>query len=236
MKIKIHIAFNSINLLTLLTCLTTAPPAPAASPPVISGVGAQQRAGTKLVDIHYTISDADSTSVNLYVFVSTNSGTTFDLRASSFTGAYGLNVAVNATPTPKAIVWDAGADWDGHYNQHCRVRVIANDSGLVLIPAGSYLRGNPPALGDTDITDAPQFSVYVSAFFMDSSLVTGGKWVQVKEGYAGSHGYTFDRAGSFKAADHPVQTISWYDAVKWCNARSEMESLTPVYYTGSGFT
>jgi len=28
---------------------------------------------------------------------------------------------------------------------------------------------------------------------------------------------------------HPVQTINWYDAVKWCNARSEKEGLTPCY-------
>ena len=30
---------------------------------------------------------------------------------------------------------------------------------------------------------------------------------------------------------HPVGTVSWYDCVKWCNARSEKEGLTPVYYT-----
>jgi hypothetical protein len=29
-----------------------------------------------------------------------------------------------------------------------------------------------------------------------------------------------------------VQTVSWWDVVKWCNARSEMEGLTPVYTVG----
>jgi len=33
-----------------------------------------------------------------------------------------------------------------------------------------------------------------------------------------------------------VHSISWYDAVKWCNARSEMEGLTPVYYTNAAHT
>jgi len=28
----------------------------------------------------------------------------------------------------------------------------------------------------------------------------------------------------------PVHTVSWYDCVKWCNARSEKEGLTPCYY------
>ena len=27
--------------------------------------------------------------------------------------------------------------------------------------------------------------------------------------------------------------MSWYDCVKWCNARSEADGLTPVYYTGA---
>lgn len=210
-----------------------------ASPPVITGVTGAQRAGTKLVDIAFTISDPDSTSVNVFIAVSKDSGATWDVPVRTFTSGgnnLGLNVPVTANPTAKAVVWDAGADWDGHYTEHCRVRVLANDAGLVLIPAGDYLRGNPPALGDTDITDAPQYSVYVGAFYIESTLVTGGRWNLVKDGYADSHGCAFDNPGSFKAATHPVHTVNWYDAVKWCNARSQMEGLTPVYYTDAGYT
>jgi formylglycine-generating enzyme required for sulfatase activity len=43
-------------------------------------------------------------------------------------------------------------------------------------------------------------------------------------------------AGASKAANHPVQTVSWYDGVKWCNARSEQEALTPCYYTDAAQT
>ncbi|MSU59939.1 MAG: hypothetical protein EXS35_17520, partial [Pedosphaera sp.] len=49
-------------------------------------------------------------------------------------------------------------------------------------------------------------------------------------------GYTFVHAGSGKGADHPVQSVDWYDCVKWCNARSEQAGLTPVYYTDAGLT
>jgi len=31
-----------------------------------------------------------------------------------------------------------------------------------------------------------------------------------------------------------VQTVDWYDCVKWCNARSEQAGKTPVYYTDAG--
>jgi formylglycine-generating enzyme required for sulfatase activity len=50
------------------------------------------------------------------------------------------------------------------------------------------------------------------------------------------HSYTFDYAGSGKASTHPVQTIDWYDCVKWCNARSEKEGRVPAYYTDAGLS
>ena len=48
----------------------------------------------------------------------------------------------------------------------------------------------------------------------------------------------FVNAGSAKnnATNQPVQTVDWYDCVKWCNARSQQAGLTPVYYTDAGFT
>ncbi len=234
MKTTIHSALVTA---TVLTCLAGALTARAGSPPVLTGVTAAQRTGTKLVDIAYTISDPDSTNVNVFIQVSKDSGTTWTVPASSFTGTGvpGLNKTVTATPTSKSVVWDAGADWDGHYTANCRVRVLANDAGLVLIPAGSYLRGVPPNSGEND-PFAPQYSVFVSAFYMETTLVTGGRWRLVREGYADSHGYVFANAGSFKATSHPVHSVNWYDAVKWCNARSQMEGLTPAYYTDAGFT
>ncbi len=33
---------------------------------------------------------------------------------------------------------------------------------------------------------------------------------------------------------YPVTYISWYDAIKWCNALSEMENLKPCYYLTAG--
>ena len=33
-----------------------------------------------------------------------------------------------------------------------------------------------------------------------------------------------------------MQTVDWYDVVKWCNARSQQAGLTPVYYTDTDLT
>jgi formylglycine-generating enzyme required for sulfatase activity len=30
---------------------------------------------------------------------------------------------------------------------------------------------------------------------------------------------------------HPIQGVNWYDAIKWCNAKSEMEGYSPVHLT-----
>jgi formylglycine-generating enzyme required for sulfatase activity len=47
--------------------------------------------------------------------------------------------------------------------------------------------------------------------------------------YAAANGYDLDGVGAGCADDHPVHSVNWYDAVKWCNAKSELEGLTPVY-------
>ena len=100
--------------------------------------------------------------------------------------------------------------------------------GMAMIPAGEFTMGD--TFGDGSGNALPPHTVYVSAFYMDQYEAPKALWDEVYN-WAIGHGYTFDNAGSGKAADHPVQTVNWYDAVKWCNARSEMENRTPAYYT-----
>jgi formylglycine-generating enzyme required for sulfatase activity len=92
-------------------------------------------------------------------------------------------------------------------------------------------------MGDTldGESDAIPTNVYVSAFYVDTNLVSYSQWQMVYD-WATNHGYSFDNAGSGKAATHPVQTVNWYDAVKWSNARSQQVGLSPVYYTDAGLT
>ena len=219
----------------------------AGAQPVITGVtAAQQPLPSKQVLIVYTISDPNHTSANISIQVSKDSGATWTVPASTFLAvplgtlaySYGPNVPVTPTPTPHGFIWDAGADWDGHYSAHCRVRVLADNTGLATIPAGTFSMGD--AL-DGEI-DAPVHSVTISSpLKMDSTLVTGGKWNLVVDNYAQGNGYDISEAqqgtGSgpaYKAANHPVYQVAWYDAVKWCNARSQFEGLTPCYYTDNG--
>jgi formylglycine-generating enzyme required for sulfatase activity len=108
-------------------------------------------------------------------------------------------------------------------------------SGMALIPAGSFTMGNCMDPNDGNSGELPLHTVYVSAFYMDKYDVTYALWQQVYN-WAITHGYNFDYVGSGKAASHPVQTVDWFDCVKWCNARSEMEGRVPAYYTTSAQT
>jgi sulfatase modifying factor 1 len=38
--------------------------------------------------------------------------------------------------------------------------------------------------------------------------------------------------GAGSGNNDPVTTVNWYEALKWCKARSEMEGLNPVYRVG----
>jgi len=70
---------------------------------------------------------------------------------------------------------------------------------------------------------------------MDTDLVSLSQW-QTVYNLATNNGYTFVDAGLGKAANQPVQTVDWFDRVKWSNARSVQVGLTPVYYTDVLFT
>jgi formylglycine-generating enzyme required for sulfatase activity len=107
-------------------------------------------------------------------------------------------------------------------------------AGMAVIPGGSFMMGNSVAT-DTDITDATPVSTTLSAFYIEVKPVIWGKWQAVYY-YASDNGYLFEGEGAGKLPNHPVHGVSWYDAVKWCNARSQQEGLTPVYYTDTAQT
>jgi len=145
--------------------------------------------------------------------------------------AAGANLANAATTasTPNTLV-----KRDANGNIPGVPPVSTAPPGMVLIPAGAFTMGNTVA-EDTDITDAAPVSTTVSAFYMDVNEVTLSQWDLIYL-WAIDHGYTFTNVGAGKGAVHPVQMVSWYDCLKWCNARSEQSGKTPVYYTDDAQT
>jgi formylglycine-generating enzyme required for sulfatase activity len=76
------------------------------------------------------------------------------------------------------------------------------------------------------IDNEVQHQVTISRpFYLSKHEVTQKEWVEVM----GSN------PSNFKGDDLPVECVSWYDVVEYCNKRSVKEGLTPAY-TGSGTT
>jgi sulfatase modifying factor 1 len=60
--------------------------------------------------------------------------------------------------------------------------------------------------------------------------VTKEEWDHTYD-WAIANGYSFSGAHDGCDLNYPVHTVKWFDVVKWCNARSEQEGKSPVYYT-----
>ena len=203
-----------------------------AATPVVSNIRASQRAGTKHVDVYYDVSDADGDTLTVELAVSSDAGLTWNIPAQTFSGDVGAGVAPGAN---RRAVWSAGTDFSGNFIQNCKIRVTAHDNRTPPAPAGmAYIPEGLFQMGDSllEIGDdaRPVHNVYVDGFFMDKNLVSRELWIDVRT-WAVANGYQFDYSGTFRDVNHPVYKINWYDAVKWCNARSQKEGLTPVYFT-----
>jgi len=145
------------------------------------------------------------------------------------TSPVGTNSAsfTTSTLTATTTYWVRVSNIAGNVNSTLAtvtVTAVTAPADMALIPAGSF------TMGDSldGISDAPQVTVNVSAFFMGKNEVTKALWDEVRT-WGASNGYTDLAVGAGKATNHPVQTVNWWDVIKWCNARSQKEGLTPVY-------
>jgi formylglycine-generating enzyme required for sulfatase activity len=95
------------------------------------------------------------------------------------------------------------------------------------IPTGWFTMGDNGGV----LTSKPSHLVYVPGFDMDRYEVTRADWEKVVT-WASANGYDLPFALPYDVpANHPAVAVSWYQAVKWCNARSEMEGRVPSYRT-----
>jgi formylglycine-generating enzyme required for sulfatase activity len=130
--------------------------------------------------------------------------------------------------------------------------VAGGDLRGVTVSSGGggsgYSPANPPTVTVRwrmmpEMVDHPAHRVKVPAVDFGETEVTWKDWNTVAN-WAIENGYVFDSVpDAFGDADpqsdspkdsHPVHSLTWWDALKWCNARSEMEGLTPVYYMADG--
>ncbi|GHU21324.1 hypothetical protein FACS1894172_14560 [Spirochaetia bacterium] len=91
-------------------------------------------------------------------------------------------------------------------------------ANFARIPGGTFTMGSPESEPDRNDNEV-QHKVTVSSFSMSKYEVTQKEWVEVMG----------NNPSYFKGDSLPVENVSWYDAIEYCNARSQEEGLTPAY-------
>jgi len=111
----------------------------------------------------------------------------------------------------------APEEWQGG-NGDGSTQPVTNAQGMVKINGGTFSMGSPESeewRGD----DETRHTVTVSDFYISPYEVSQAEYSSVMD----------SNPSNFKGDNLPVENISWYDALRYCNARSEAENLTPVY-------
>lgn len=104
---------------------------------------------------------------------------------------------------------------------------------FLLLFFADFLLAAPPSdmvtvAGGTLPASSELGAVKVSSFNVSKHEVTWGEWKKVAD-WAAGNGYDMGALGIGNADDHPSTPGNWYSVLKWCNAKSEMEGLAPVY-------
>jgi len=98
---------------------------------------------------------------------------------------------------------------------------------MVKIPAGSFNRKKDKQ------------NINIHSFYASKHETSYAKWQRVLD-WGEANGYEFSKNGDLGSmyylghshnGTEPVVEITWFDMLVWCNALSEMEGKTPLFYT-----
>lgn len=97
---------------------------------------------------------------------------------------------------------------------------------LLLVPVLTWAQSSPPGLilvrggpfPNSRSNAGPQ-NIIVPDFLIGAHEVTQREWIAVMG----------DNPSKFPGDDLPVETVSWYSCVEYCNRRSALEGLRPYY-------
>ncbi len=97
---------------------------------------------------------------------------------------------------------------------------------MVLIPGGSFLMGSPEDELERSSNESPQHEVTIRPFCMGKYPVTQAQWKAVAS-LPQVNGELDAEPSHFKGENHPVEQVSWYDSVEFCDRLSSHTTKRP---------
>jgi formylglycine-generating enzyme required for sulfatase activity len=139
----------------------------------------------------------------------------------------GSTIAPSAIGT-YTVTFDVAAatGWNAASGLSAGTLIIVRPVEMVSIPGGSFQMGNPDTSVGWD-NERPVHTVTLTGFYMGKYPVTQAQYQAVM----GSNPSRFssDPASGEVQGNRPVECVSWYDTIEFCNALSIQEGLNPYY-------
>ncbi|GHU22431.1 hypothetical protein FACS1894172_01390 [Spirochaetia bacterium] len=92
-------------------------------------------------------------------------------------------------------------------------------SKFIRVAGGAFMMGSPESEAGRSSNEGPQHRVTLKAFFISQCEVTQQEYQELM-GINPSNN---------KGSHLPVEQVTWYDAIEYCNIRSVSEGYTPAY-------
>jgi len=90
---------------------------------------------------------------------------------------------------------------------------------MVLIKGGTFTMGSLPDETNSFHDERPQHEVTLANFYMSKYQITQKEWQEIME----------SNPSNFIGDELPVEKVSWYDALVFCNKLSMKRKLNPAY-------
>lgn len=208
---------------------------------VLNNLAYSQRANSKLVDLSYILNLSQGQTAEISFQFSSDDGLTFPVACKTIRGDVGKGI----TSGPRFAVWDAGLDWPINFTEKGRLKATC------IVSGGTQPPSKPVAIEFVSIPFKPssiamspswimaqnferarlmEGSKTPSKFNVSKYEITNHQWNEVVS-WAVQNGYDLIPM-SYPVGEEnvPRTNVAIKEVIKWLNALSEMNNLTPCYY------
>jgi formylglycine-generating enzyme required for sulfatase activity len=161
-------------------------------------------------------------------------GTPITWSLDSGTLPIGLNLfgsgAITGTPTATGTSDFTVKATNASGNNTKQLSITITFIEMVEIQGGPFTMGSPENEPNRSSNEF-QHTVELTGFYMGKYPVTQALYLTVTG--TNPSNFTTPVSPETSTANRPVENVTWYDAVEFCNKMSEREGLTPVYTISS---